>query len=119
MEDNRIKESAKLLLDLGKRNTLLNFKDTKKTSAEIVAPDVEMIFKKAQGESSLEVFDPKIMFDELDEIMIDDKINRSKYIDMYSKEIKPDKQACVHLGIGKMSFKDEQLLDNLKEFVVW
>ena len=34
-------------------------------------------------------------------------------------EIKPDKQACVHLGIGKMSFKDEQLLDNLKEFVVW
>ena len=33
-------------------------------------------------------------------------------------EIKPDKQACVHLGIGKMSFKDEQLLDNLKEFVV-
>ena len=33
-------------------------------------------------------------------------------------EIKPDKLACVHLGIGKMSFKDEQLLDNLKEFVV-
>lgn len=33
-------------------------------------------------------------------------------------EIKPDKQACVHAGIGKLSFTDEQLLDNLKEFIV-
>lgn len=34
-------------------------------------------------------------------------------------EIKPDKQGCVHAGIGKLSFTDEQLYDNLKEFVVW
>lgn len=33
-------------------------------------------------------------------------------------EIKPDKMAAVHAGLGKMSFSDTQLLDNLKEFVV-
>lgn len=33
-------------------------------------------------------------------------------------EIKPDKTAAVHAGIGKLSFTDGQLLDNLKEFVV-
>lgn len=34
-------------------------------------------------------------------------------------EIKPDKMAAVHAGLGKMSFSDTQLLDNLKEFVVF
>lgn len=33
-------------------------------------------------------------------------------------EIKSDKMAAVHAGLGKMSFSDTQLLDNLKEFVV-
>ena len=33
-------------------------------------------------------------------------------------EIKPDRSASIRTGIGKMSFTDEQLFDNLKEFVV-
>lgn len=34
------------------------------------------------------------------------------------REIKPDKSAAVRMGIGKLSFTDEQLCDNLREFVV-
>ena len=33
-------------------------------------------------------------------------------------EIKPDKSAAIRTGIGKLSFTDEQLYDNLKEFIV-
>ena len=33
-------------------------------------------------------------------------------------EIKPDKSAAIHTGIGKLSFGDEQLCDNLREFIV-
>lgn len=33
-------------------------------------------------------------------------------------EIKPDRSAAIRTGIGKLSFTDEQLYDNLKEFVV-
>ena len=33
-------------------------------------------------------------------------------------EIKPDKSAAVRTGIGKLSFTNEQLYDNLKEFIV-
>ncbi len=33
-------------------------------------------------------------------------------------EIKPDKSAAIRTGIGKLSFTNEQLYDNLKEFIV-
>ncbi|KAK8800988.1 hypothetical protein WA588_001816 [Blastocystis sp. NMH] len=33
-------------------------------------------------------------------------------------EIKPDKSAAIHTGIGKLSFGDEQLCDNLREFII-
>ena len=33
-------------------------------------------------------------------------------------EIKPDRSASIRTGIGKLSFTDEQLFDNLKEFIV-
>ena len=34
------------------------------------------------------------------------------------REIKPDKSAAIRMGLGKLSFTDEQLLDNLREFVI-
>ena len=33
-------------------------------------------------------------------------------------EINPDKSASIHTGIGKLSFTNEQLHDNLREFIV-
>lgn len=96
MEDSRIKEWAKLLLDLGKRNNLINFKDSKKTSAEIVAPDSEKVFSRAQGEASFEVYDPKLKFDEMTEMVVDDKISREEYIRTYSESIKSDKQLLLY-----------------------
>lgn len=62
------------LLDTGKRNNLINFKDSKYTSAELVVPDAESVFSKREVGHSFVVFDPKIPEepeDELDETPVE------------------------------------------------
>ena len=54
------------LLDTGKRNNLINFKDAKYTTAELVVPSVEEVFSKCEVGHTFDVYDPKIE-DEFDE----------------------------------------------------
>lgn len=58
MDVSKLDKWAELLLDTGKRNNLINFKDSKSSSVEIVAPDFYTVFKKATSSSTFEVFDP-------------------------------------------------------------
>lgn len=51
---------ADLLLDTGKRNNLINFKDAKASTVEVLLPSSEALFEKVEGATSFEVFDPKI-----------------------------------------------------------
>jgi hypothetical protein len=41
---NKLRAWENLLLDTGKRNNLVNFKDTKGSTAEILAPDFASLF---------------------------------------------------------------------------
>lgn len=68
MDTKKLESWANKLLDTGKRNNLINFKDTKSMSIELVYPDVETIFAKAESSFSFEVFDPKLVDDE-DELL--------------------------------------------------
>ena len=54
------------LLDTGKRNNLINFRDTLTSSAEVVFPDSESVFSKCTVGHVFRVFDPKIPEDEED-----------------------------------------------------
>lgn len=46
------------LLDLGKRNRLLNYKDSRTNTLDIILPDIKSIYERLTGElTSLEVFD--------------------------------------------------------------
>ena len=58
MDTRKLDRWADLLLDTGKRNNLVNFRDTRASTVEIVAPDVSVVFEKANGTTSFEVFDP-------------------------------------------------------------
>ena len=51
---------ADLLLDTGKRNNLINFKDAKASTVEVLLPSSAALFEKVEGTTSFEVFDPKI-----------------------------------------------------------
>lgn len=64
MDTKKLEKWANLLLDTGKRNNLIHFKDTKSSTVEVVLPDISSTFEKAESEVSFEVYDPKIMVDE-------------------------------------------------------
>ena len=102
MKSPKLEKWAQLLLDVGKRNALINFKDTKSSTLEIVSPSPAAVFKKAETSSILEVFDPKIpMSDEeveVDEngllalpLPVADKMTKEEYVHSFSSMIKGNK----------------------------
>ncbi len=111
MDTKKLEKWANLLLDTGKRNNLINFKDTKASSVEIVMPSAEELFEKVDSSASFEVFDPKIEDDE-DEDYRDivpsdselgeaegakktEKLNRNEYIETYSSHIRKASQILL------------------------
>lgn len=60
VDTKKLDKWADLLLDTGKRNNLINFKDTKASTAEVLLPSSDALFNKIDGTSSFEVFDPDI-----------------------------------------------------------
>ena len=87
---------ADQLLDTGKRNNLISFKDSKASSAEIVFPDIESVFANCSAEHSFEVFDPKIKEESkgTDSNVAEPdspsthKLNKNEFKDLYAEKIK-------------------------------
>ena len=61
MDTKKLDKWADLLLDTGKRNNLINFKDTRASTVEVLLPSSDVLFEKVDGTVSFEVFDPKIV----------------------------------------------------------
>ena len=61
MDTKKLNKWADLLLDTGKRNNLINFKDTRASTVEVLLPSSDVLFEKVDGTTSFEVFDPKIV----------------------------------------------------------
>ena len=59
-DQKKLDRWADKLLDTGKRNNLVNFRDTKASTAEVVFPDCESVFSKCSIGHTFEVYDPKI-----------------------------------------------------------
>ncbi len=107
MDTKKLEKWANLLLDTGKRNNLIHFKDTKSSTVEVVLPDISSTFEKAESEVSFEVYDPKIMVDEeeSDEVFAGEeseekaasqKQNREQYINTYASKIKKSNQILLY-----------------------
>ena len=58
---------AEQLLDTGKRNNLISFKDTKSSTAEVLLPDPESMFARCTGGHTFRVFDPRISTEDSEE----------------------------------------------------
>ena len=66
-DQKKLDRWADKLLDTGKRNNLISFKDTKASTAEVLYPNCENVFSKCSVGHLFEVFDPKIPDMESDE----------------------------------------------------
>lgn len=75
MDTKKLDKWAELLLDTGKRNNLISFKDTKATTVEVLFPSPDTVFQKVDGTASFEVFDPKIADDDMDDTADEDRID--------------------------------------------
>ena len=74
MEIQTLNKWADLLLDMGKRNNLINFRNTKMGTAEVVAPDLSALFSQISHTAEFEVYDPKLEDDDDDFDFIEDAI---------------------------------------------
>lgn len=102
MDTKKLEKWANLLLDTGKRNNLINFKDTKASTVEVVSPDVATIFEKLKNESTFEVYDPKNVDTEFAENNVEGesfkRINRDQYIANYSAKLNKNNQILLYNG---------------------
>ncbi|MDE5721126.1 MAG: DUF4011 domain-containing protein [Clostridia bacterium] len=94
MDTGKLDKWAELLLDMGKRNNLINFKDTKLGTVEIAAPLYTALFDKADRDTIFEVYDADADSDEdglfADEEQATEKkfADKHDYFERYSKKIK-------------------------------
>ena len=105
MNTRKLDKWADLLLDTGKRNNLINFKDTRTSTVEILFPSSDALFKKIDGLASFEVFDPKII--ENNPEYEQNQIETSENIDASSK-----KAAFLSKYSGKLKRQNQILLYN-------
>ncbi len=64
MDTGKLERWAELLLDTGKRNQLIHFRDTRFTTAEILLPAAEVLFDRIDGAASFEIFHPGLEIEE-------------------------------------------------------
>ncbi len=113
MDIDKLNKWADLLLDTGKRNNLINFKDAKTGTVEIVSPDFDTLFSKAEHSATFEVYDPKLDDEEDDEEnevieetetpkeeQEDDTrekcISKEDYMEMYEHRLKKNSQVLIY-----------------------
>ena len=99
---------AEKLLDTGKRNPLINFRDSKTSTAEIVFPNCESVFSKCSVGRVFEVFDPKLPNSKSADIPAADgdflsglqeqKLDRESYRDTYAPRLKSERFLLVYAG---------------------
>lgn len=97
MDTTKLNKWADLLLDTGKRNNLINFKDSKTATAEVISPDFSTFFSYVEHASNFEVYDPKledeeeyfdIWEDEGEGQLRERRISKSEYLSAYERKLK-------------------------------
>ena len=116
MDVKMLNKWAELLLDMGKRNNLVNFKNAKMGTAEIVAPDFVTIFRQAEHGATFEIYDPHLEEDDDLEVVADEmleegldehgkgkdenKYTKEQYCSMYEQKLKKH-QILLYNTAGK------------------
>lgn len=105
-DQKKLDRWADKLLDTGKRNNLISFKDTKASTAEILHPSCESVFSKCSVGHIFEVFDPKIPDMEAEEpdgpeevvanSKTDKKLSKDEYKANYISRLRSDKYLLVY-----------------------
>ena len=94
-DQKKLDRWADKLLDTGKRNNLISFKDTKASTAEVLYPDSENIFGKCSVGHLFEVFDPKIPDMDIEDVEEEAAISETRTSNKLSREDYKATYACI------------------------
>ncbi len=97
----KLAKLAELLLDTGKRNNLINFKDNKTNTVEIVAPSFDAVVKKLANAYVFEAFDPKLDGEDEGGRLTDARLkeilkNKGQYISKYECKLSKTSQILAY-----------------------
>lgn len=122
MDTSILNTWAQHLLDTGKRNSLVNFRKSKMGTAEIIAPDMISLFKKAELSAIFEVYDPKLDDDDEFEFSDEDdgqhastddgKLSKELYLAKYARKLSVKKNQVL---VYNSENKPLQALKNIRK----
>ena len=106
MDTKKLDAWAKKLLDTNKNNNLINFRDRKTSTVEILCPSADSLLDKI-GSTEFEVFDPHISEneDDVETIRIDEmltsqepeeKDRKTAYMERYADKLKKQNQILLY-----------------------
>ena len=87
----KLDQLAEKLLDVGKRNNMISFRDTKASTVEVLVPEAEELFEKVKTANTFEVFDPHISPDE-EEPEEESVADKDEYVKQYAAKMKKQNQ---------------------------
>ena len=127
MDRKKLDKWADLLLDTGKRNNLINFRDTRTTTAEILLPTPDELFNKIDGTTIFEVFDPKITEEDEAECSISNGQlqieeaatagGKAAFLARYSPKIKRQKQIILYSSLANPLTAAKNIDKKAREFI--
>lgn len=113
MDTKKLDKWVELLLDTGKRNNLINFKDTRALTVEVLHPSSDVLFDKVDGATAFEVLDPKIIEEDdcTEAFLVQDQLEiarnertgdlkgKNYFLEKYSRKIKRQNQILLYNSI--------------------
>ncbi len=108
MDTKKLDKWADMLLDTGKRSNLINFKDRKASTVEVLYPSTDILFAKVDGDTTLEVFDP--MIEEEEGSKEGSKVKQSRDKTLEKAEESSKKAAFLAKYSGKLKGNKQILL---------
>lgn len=112
MDTKKLNKWADLLLDTGKRNNLINFKDTGVSTAEVLRPSPDVLFGKVDGSASFEVYDPKYVGEDDDVTGIPSQSEQTQAEDADEAGASDRRSAYLAQHSGKIKRQNQILLYN-------
>lgn len=112
MDTRKLDKWAELLLDTGKRNNLINFKDTRVSTVEVLLPSSDALFAKVEGTASFEVYDPQIIENEDDLEESSGAVRQSSDVLETLNSSKNERDAFLMRYAGKIKRQNQILIYN-------
>lgn len=115
MDRNKLDKWAAMLLDTGKRNNLVNFRETRMTTAKVLVPSAEDLLRLVGTAAGLEVYDPGTPNEEETEPETQDLSETGKTVPTSETPIAQGSAAPSEELLQKASTQLEKVINDNKE----